>query len=446
MNKSTLRYQITTRILMLSLCVFLLGGFVSLWQAKQAVQQEMNSSVNLAKQLITFQLSQVSTGTTWIEQLQAIKETRHLKIQLKSATGEILETSLKIKEKNPLSSPPQWFIKLVKNNVVKIEHPIITNEGQQLLLIIEANPLNEISEIWEECSAFFSLLCLLIGLIFIVIQVLFNHVLKSISLIVQRLASIEEEDYQNLLPEFSNYEMNLLSKAINHLIEKLRESQKENFALIQHTLTIQEDERQRLAQELHDELGQSLTAIKVMTATIVKTNDLKNQLVLQSSSSIIEVCDHLMKVVRSMMQQLHPLTLTELGLKEALHDLIDNWQTRSPNLQIEFNCDDNFEMCKSFEIHIFRIVQESLTNVFRHAKASHVRIDLRVNSNQLLLNIQDNGIGCNDKNRKNGFGLLSMKNRVHSLNGQIKIDSKINQGTQIFVSFPLTSSLEDAKT
>lgn len=437
MNKSTLRYQINLYILILSLCVFLLGGFVSLWQARQAVQQEMNSSVNLAKQLITFQLSQISTGTTWIQQLQAIKETRHLRIQLKNVTGDVLETSSAIKEKNTLSAPPQWFVKLVKNNLVKIEHPIITNEGQQLLLTIEANPLNEISEVWEECSAFFGLLCLLISLIFIVIQVLFNHVLKSISVIVQRLASIEEEDYQSLLPEFSNYEMNLLSKAINHLIEKLRESQKENFALIQHTLTIQEDERQRLAQELHDELGQSLTAIKVMTATIAKTNDLKNQLIFQSSSSIIEVCDHLMKVVRSMMQQLHPLTLTELGLKEALHDLVDNWQTRSPNLQIDLDCDETLEICpKSFNIHIFRIVQESLTNVFRHAKASHVMIDLRVDSNQLLLKIQDDGIGCSNENRKNGFGLLSMKDRVRSLNGQLKITSELDKGMQIFVSFP----------
>ncbi|MGB4497758.1 MAG: histidine kinase [Methylococcaceae bacterium] len=438
MNKSTLRYQINLYILTLSLCVFLLGGFISLWQARQAVQQEMNSSVNLAKQLVTFQLSQVSTGTTWIQQLQAIKETRHLRIQLKNATSEILETSSLIKEKNSLASPPQWFVRLVKNNLVKIEHPIITNEGQQLLLTIEANPLNEISEVWEECSAFFGLLCLLIGLIFIVIQVLFNHVLKSISLIVNRLASIEEEDYQNLLPEFSNYEMNLLSKAINHLIEKLRESQKENFALIQHTLTIQEDERQRLAQELHDELGQSLTAIKVMTATIAKANDLKNQLVSQSSSAIIEICDHLMNVVRSMMQQLHPLTLTELGLKEALHDLVDNWQMRSANLQIDFECDENLEMCpKSFNIHIFRIVQESLTNVFRHAKASHLMIGLRVEENKLLLEIQDDGVGCSNENRKNGFGLLSMKDRVRSLNGQLKITSELNKGMQIFVSFSM---------
>ena len=140
-----------------------------------------------------------------------------------------------------------------------------------------------------------------------------------------------------------------------------------------------------------------------------------------------------------MMQQLHPLTLTELGLKEALHDLVDNWQTRSLNLHIDFYCDENLEMCpKSFDIHIFRIVQESLTNIFRHAKASYASIDLRVDSNQLLLEIHDDGIGCNDDNRKNGFGLLSMKDRVRSLNGRIKIDSKLNEGMQIFVSFPIT--------
>jgi two-component system sensor histidine kinase UhpB len=439
MKKNTLHYQVNSRILVLSVGIFILGWLIMLWQANRAVQQEMNSSVNLAKQLITSQLLQVTTIPAWVHQLQTIKETRHLRIQLKSPTGDILESQSLIEKKSE-SSPPSWFIHLVTSNSTKIEQPLITNEGQQLLLIIEANPLNEISEVWEECTTFFGLLFLLTALIFIVIQVVFNHAIKSIHAIVRCLESLEHEDYQHPLPEFANDEMNLIANAINRLIEKLKESQKENDALTQHTLTIQEDERQNLAQELHDELGQALTAIKVMAATIVKANEKNNLLVAQSGNTIIELCDHLMNVVRSMMQQLHPLTLTELGLKEALKDLIDNWQTRNPKLHIDFEYDDRIEQCpKNFNIHIFRIVQEALNNVVRHANAAYASVSLNLNSQkELLLEIYDDGEGFNQENaKKSGFGLRSMKERVRSLNGKLTLDSSNDEGMKVSVRFPM---------
>lgn len=438
MNKSTLCYQINTRILILSIFVLLIAGITSLWQARQAVEQEMNSSVNLAKQLITIQFSQPSTGTTWIHQLQAIKETRHLRIELKSPNGQVLESSELMNKKRLLNDPPEWFSNLIlmKNNSFIVEQPIIINENQQLTLTIEANPINEISEVWNEYITFFGMLSLLIGLIFITVQILFNHVIKSIDLIVKRLATIEEQDYQTLLPEFSNYEMNFLAQAINNLILKLNVSQKENLSLIQHTLTIQEEERQRLSQELHDELGQSLTAIKIMSATIAKADKIKNPLVFRSSQSIIEICDKLISVVRSMMQQLHPLILNELGLKEALYDLVDNWKTRSQTLHIDVEYDDTLIInIKNIEIHLFRIVQEGLTNIFRHANASYAKIKLWSQEGKLLLEIEDNGIGCTHEDMNNGFGLLSMKDRVRSLNGEFKTYSSPNNGLRILVIF-----------
>jgi two-component system sensor histidine kinase UhpB len=275
-------------------------------------------------------------------------------------------------------------------------------------------------------------------LVFAVIRVMFNRVLESIHLIVEGLERIEKKDYQNRLPEFSSHEMNLIANAINKLISKLEASQQENRALTQHTLTIQEDERQRLAQDLHDELGQSLTAIKVMTATIARINDTQNAIVKQSTTSIIEICDHLMKVVRSMMQQLHPLTLTELGLKAALHELCDSWRLRCPRLQIDFQCDERIEQCpKAINIQLFRIIQECLTNVFRHAHAEKVSIILAVELNKnLLLTITDNGRGCDAATIKNGFGLFSMQERVRSLNGEFTIETNLKQGMKISVIIP----------
>jgi two-component system sensor histidine kinase UhpB len=436
MKINTLCYQINIRILFLSFCVFAIGAVATLWHAKEAVQTEMESSVHLAEQLITFELSKPLASTEWIKQLQALKATRHLRIQLKDPAGTILKTTSR-QDKTPVNSP-LWFVKLVSSSPTQIERALVTNDGQALIIMIEANPLNEIDEVWEETLAVYGLLFLLMTLAFTVIRVMFNRVLKAIHLIVGGLERFEKKDYQNRLPEFSSHEMNLIAKAINKLIAKLEASQQENQALTQHTLTIQENERQHLAQDLHDELGQSLTAIKVMTATVARMNDNQNAIVKQSTTSIIESCDHLMKVVRSMMQQLHPLTLTELGLNAALHELFDSWLLRCPALQIDFQYDEGIEQCpKSIHIHLFRIVQECLTNVFRHANAEKVSIILAVQLNEkLLLTITDNGLGCDMANIKNGFGLFSMQERVRSLNGEFTIERNLKKGMRISAVIP----------
>lgn len=438
MQKHTLQYQVNTRILVLSCCVFVIGLLVTLWQAKRAVQDEMQSSIHLAVQLITFNLSQNNARTDWLAQLNALKETRHLQIQLKEPSGNVLTISQTNATQAP-SNPPAWFINLVGNSPIQIERTLITSDGQALIVLISANPLNEINEVWQESSTFFGLSFLFVTLIFVVIQLVFNRVLKAIFVIVKGLERVELGDYQQPLPDFESEEMNRIAKAINQLTAKLHISQQENRALTQHNLAIQEQERQHLAQELHDEFGQSLTAIKVMTVAISRAEKSHNSLIQHSTDSITQLCDHLMRVVRSMMQQLHPLILSELGLKAALDDLISHWQTRHFPLAITFDCDENCDLLpENICIQLFRIVQECLTNIVRHSNATNVLINLKLDKNDFLtLIISDNGQGCEMQNIKKGFGLLSMRERVRSLNGEFLIETAPQSGMKITVKIPL---------
>jgi two-component system sensor histidine kinase UhpB len=435
----SLRYQLNIRILFLSCCVLLIGILVTLWQAKRAVQDEMQSSIHLAEQLIVFNLSQRNLDVEWLTQLNTLKETRHLHIQLQEPSGEALNVSPPPTMQNSVSEPPHWFVNLVASSPMKIERTVITGDGQQFIVSIEANPLNELSEIWQESVAFFSLLLSLISLIFLAIHIVFSRMFKEIVVIVRGVEGIGGGDYQHFLPDFSSEEINCIAKAINQLIEKLNFSQAENRALTQHNLTIQEQERQHLAQELHDELGQSLTAIKVMTSATARVGIPQNPLIKQSTDAVIETCNHLMLVVRLMMQQLHPLILTELGLKAALEDLISHWQMRYMNLKIAFNCDEDIEtLPENICIHIFRIVQECLTNTVRHANATQVFIDLTLaEDNFLTLRVSDNGKGCEMQNIKKGFGLLSMRERIRSLDGEFLIETTPTCGMKINVKIPL---------
>jgi two-component system sensor histidine kinase UhpB len=430
----SLRYQINIRIFFLSLSVLLLGGSIAIWQARIAVNKEVNSSIQLAVKLISFGFSHSSQTPDWLPQLNALEEIRHLTVQLQQPSGQIMSFPHNTHSTAQENKPPQWFINLVQGEPLNTQHTLTLSDGKQLTLMIEANPLDEITEVWQENIAFFTSFCSLMLLSFFAVNLVFNKTLNSITTIVNALKVIETGQYQQKLPPFTIKEYDDIALAINQLADKLNVVKRENRALTQHTLAIQEDERQRLAQELHDELGQSLTAIKVMAVTAARPKaDSK-----QSTDAIISTCDHLMTVVRSMMHQLHPLVLTELGLKATLEDLINHWAIRQPTLKISLDCANVADLLDAkIAIQLFRVIQECLTNTVRHAEATHARISLTIDQQRLQLTVADNGLGC-VSSEKTGFGLLGMKERINSLGGEFTLQSNPQQGMTILASIPLS--------
>jgi two-component system sensor histidine kinase UhpB len=430
----SLRYQINIRIFFLSLSVLLLGGSIAIWQARIAVNKEVNSSIQLAVKLISFGFSHSSQTPDWLPQLNALEEIRHLTVQIQQPSGQIITTRHGTHATGHEHNPPQWFINLVQGEPLNTQHILTLDDGKQLTLLIQANPLDEITEVWQENVAFFISFCSLTLLSFFAVNLVFNKTLNSITTIVNALKVIESGQYQQKLPPFAIKEYDDIANAINQLADKLSTAKRENRALAQHTLEIQEDERQRLAQELHDELGQSLTAIKVMAVTTARPKaDIK-----QSTDAIISTCDHLMAVVRSMMHQLHPLVLTELGLKATLEDLINHWAIRQPDLKINLDCTSEADKLDSkIAIQLFRIVQECLTNTVRHAEATHANINVAIDQHSLQLTVSDNGQGCINS-EKTGFGLLGMKERINSLGGELTLQSSPQQGMTILASIPLS--------
>ncbi|WP_374088882.1 ATP-binding protein [Methylomicrobium lacus] len=434
----SLRHQINIRILFASVCILLLGGSIAVWQARQAVNEEIDASVNLAAQLIRFGFSQTQFNEAdWLRGINSLKETRHLHIQLQTPSGQMLNVMHNAPGAAGEELPPQWFIALVGGKHSQTEQPIATADGKQFTLLIQANPLDEITEVWGESVAFFISLSVLTLLTFLAVHFAFSNAFNSIAVIVNALENIEKGRYLQKLPEFSTLEYDSIAKAINHMTDELNKAQQQNRALTQHSLEIQEDERQRLAQELHDELGQSLTAIKVMAVTAAHQKaDIQ-----QTTEAIVSISDHLMTVVRSMMHQLHPLVLTELGLKAAIEDLMGHWASRHPELHLSLDCPDRVdELNQKITIQIFRVVQECLTNIVRHAEATQASIALQIEQapeERLRLEVRDNGQGCADGNIKSGFGLLGMKERIQSLGGEFGIDTRPQHGMAIVASIPL---------
>jgi two-component system sensor histidine kinase UhpB len=435
----SLRRQIICRILISSLCILILGGAIAIWQARQSVEKEVDASTNLALQLISLSFANAPAFQQLddLSHFRALQQTRHLSIQLQKPDGQLIHFTGDNLPSNPEQMPPAWFIHLVQGNYPKVEHQIKTQNGKMLTLIIQAQPLDEITEVWQESLEFFASILLLTVLTFVAVNLVLNKSLKSITVIVDALRGIESGRFQHKLPTFATEEFDNIASAVNHMMDELEKARLENRALTQHSLAIQEEERQKLSQELHDELGQSLTAIKVMAVTASRQGTDTGKI----TTSIIEICNHLMTVVRSMMQQLHPLVLTELGLKAALEEMINHWSERNPELDLVINCSDALDhIDKNITIQVFRVIQECLTNVFRHAQARHVKIDLELLEQSpatLQLKVQDDGQGCDLTQTNRGFGLLGIRERIKSLNGEVACQSQPGDGMTITAWIPL---------
>ena len=435
----SLRYQIHLRILLTLLIVLTLGGAALVLQARQSVSKEVESSVQLAVQLIKLSINKASHNpiddNAWLREITSLKETQDLTIQLKRQSGQLLQI---VQNPRPQQlQTPGWFVWMVVKPYPPVSYPLATVDHETVQIIISANALDEIAEAWLETKVFFGIILLLSAGLFLAVNLIFRQVLQTVESILKNLTEIETENYQNPLPHFGITEFERIGLAINHLTQTLHKACQENNRLTLHSLEIEEEQRQTLAQELHDEFGQSITAIKVMAVTGKKTAGNQNE----TFQSIIKVCDHLVMVVRSMMKNLHPLILTELGLRASLDDLISHWQVRMPHLKISLSCDANVDSIETKKaIQIFRMVQEAITNTVRHAQAENLLISLSINGTtqkSLNLVIEDNGTGCELQSLSLGFGLLGMQARVKSIKGNMQIVTAKNQGMKINITIPL---------
>lgn len=205
--------------------------------------------------------------------------------------------------------------------------------------------------------------------------------------------------------------------------------------------SIREDERKSIAREIHDELGQNLTAIKLLLS-MLKKNILNDNLINQINE-MIQICDSTINSIQNITAKLRPELLDELGLIPAIE-----WQLKkfSEQTKIEYTLDFPDELIhlnSEKEIALFRIFQEALTNIARHSNANRVRVSINIDDRNLILEIFDNGKGItqNQIDSPNSLGILGMKERAMVLGGEFIIKSTMNSGTIVKVKIPMEESL-----
>ena len=218
--------------------------------------------------------------------------------------------------------------------------------------------------------------------------------------------------------------------------QALAQALDENRMLSQRSMQVQEEERRHLARELHDELGQCLNAIKVDAVNIRDQSETGSE-IWRSAQAIMDVSSHVYDVVRGLMQRLRPVALDELGLRSAVQYGVEQWQRRHARVRCEFDARGELDgLGEQLNMTLYRLVQECLTNVAKHADAGRVAISLVREGDQIRFGFEDDGCGFEPGRRSQGLGLVGLRERVESLSGRFELESAPGRGVRIRAAIP----------
>jgi PAS domain S-box-containing protein len=243
--------------------------------------------------------------------------------------------------------------------------------------------------------------------------------------------------YINFLFSISDetYYVQALDVTEETLSKKELEKSHEQLRMLTGTLQNEiEKERKYISREIHDELGQQITSIKMQIGNIwkkIKSNELENEY-----RSILSSIDYSIQTVRNISTRLRPSILDDFGLQAALEWQVKEFtKTSIANFTFVYKINES-ELSKETQLHFFRIVQESLTNIKRHANASKVSLILNDSKDKTCLTVKDNGKGFNTNKSTNTMGITLMKERIIAINGTFNIKSILNKGTTIKICIP----------
>ncbi len=440
----SLRLRLSVVLTIVLVGTVVIGMTFLILDVRRSVHDELNASVELASKLIALALEQVAPGERgrvtreFGEQLARVGDTRHLSITVARATSL---TPLQFAAPEP-AGVPTWFASLVHPDPLQLMRILEPGVGPELI-IVRADASDEIRESWGEVKPVILMLLAFAVIANVLIFFVIGRALASLQRMAGAFAAIEGGEYDVQLSRVGVPDIDAIIERFNHMSNVLQRSDSETQLIARRTLAIQEDERRRLAQELHDELGQSISAIKALAVSIRERAGAQDPATATSAGTIADVSTEIYAQVRRMMADLRPVVLDEFGLVAAMQTMTDDWNARHEETFCRFRVDGEVPVLPgNIAINCYRIVQEALTNIAKHARADEASVLLvnhppsTDNAARLEICIDDNGVGFDRNTTARGLGLVGIHERVEAMNGKMELVTARHAGTHYTITVP----------
>jgi two-component system sensor histidine kinase UhpB len=312
-------------------------------------------------------------------------------------------------------------------------------------LYIAPNPRSEIAERLSDTVQIWSTLLFFSGATLLLTWWCADRALAPVRELEASLQRLARGEPDPALPAFALREFGRVARAINHLAGALQESRAAQHALSRQLIAVQEDERRALARELHDEMGQSLTALNV-TATHLERNAqrLAPAAVAECAGELRRELRTCGEQLRAMLKTLRPHGLHASGLAQTLRELVHGWRGRHTDIVFALDLPLALpDIGDDTALAVYRVVQEALTNVVRHSGAWHCTVRISTDAEVLTLDVGDDGCGLPPDACRRG-GLLGMQERAEMTGGEMLVLTNPSGGLLLRALFPLSPVVAEA--
>ena len=424
---------------------------------RDAVHEEVGAANRVAAQLLNRTvLGHASQGTAAVQDfLQGLGRVRSNEISLFNDRGEELYRSPPSVYKLGRNAPG-WFIRMLAPDpsVRAINFP----DGR---LEVRANASRAMLDAWEDFTHLALASGLLLAAVNLMVLWLVGRALRPFDQIVSALNQLEAGRFDVALPRLPSSEAAAIGAAFNRMVARLQQHlQTERRAVraerelsdsrelarwIDHHIEL---ERRAIARELHDELGQSVTAIRSMALSIAQRMAPLDAPSVQAARLIAEESSRLYAAMHGLIPRLAPMVLDTLGLEAALKDLVARTQLSQPNVQIDLQLDlVDAVLSADAALALYRAAQEGITNALRHGQASRLRLRLQARIDPVTLELTDDGIGLRAAAAAatgsaapgpagEHYGLRWLAERAEGLGGKLSVHEMMPHGVQLRMSLP----------
>jgi len=450
----SLRLKINLVFSLLTFLLFAILIVVEVVATRNSVSEEMEASGRIATQLLT-RISSFYAHNDLPELVNFLNETGRVRandIRLYDQSGNLLYQSPPSIYKAGRNAPV-WYATLVAppDNERVIQ---MTNAR----LIIQTNPTRAVLDGWDNLLDILFAELTLFLLADLLILWLVDRWLEPLEKIQYGLRELGQGDHKVRLPPLPGKEAGEMGRAFNrmaHAVEEniqVRQASAEaqarldaqrDFTKLLHARI--EEERAALALELHDELGQSLTAIRSIAKSLMQHPNVAGSPIEQHAKMLFDTAGMTSDAMHRMIPRLRPIKLEGMGLVDAVRDLLTQSQQNNPNLRLDLAVSGELSaMDDELELTAYRIVQEAVTNIIRHAQASRAHVTIEVREERLHLSIADNGIGAQTLKRDGHYGVRGMQERAESHGGMIEFIPSNEGGLEVQAIFPLKRSSQES--
>lgn len=414
-------------------------------EAGPRVAAEDQSVTRLAKGLIEAFISDLGEASNPELKLEEIvrgfMRLRHVSITHVSAVGNDDLIDPHPDAHDEIDQPPAWFVRFVHPSQTRVSIPVTVGARSFGSLVIKSDPRDEISEIWQGIVTQLTVgTAVTITLLFITMFVV-DRSLGPVNELARAMGKIGAGQYGIRVKPGGSPEVAEICNELNHLATALKQADDDKRNLAARIVSLQDTERKEIAAELHDEFGPYLFALRAHASSL--SNHARNvepdlSALRAAGDAIHQQINALQQSNRNVLARLRPAGLSELGLLTALEALFRRWREIRPQVAIATRVSSEIGGSdETTDLTIYRIVQEALTNAFRHSKATQIDVVIEPDHGDraIQVRIEDNGVGLNP-DHASGLGLTGMRERAMALGGRLTVTST-SKGVSVEATVPL---------